>query len=221
MSKQIKGTYIPEMEAEHLSKAKAQETLKLMLNENTKLHEKNTQKKQIERTKYLRYAPVFATAAACIIIAVALLHPGQNSSKETGKLIEYGSVQLSSLPSGIISRGESGDDLEAAFGISGNELFMGWTVTDTTVYSSGGHKQAFIELQKDDIKITASVSDIESALYSTLGETNAGTNGARFNLDPSTNELNAVYKRSNLWIVLTADNIEKADFEAIVRELNK
>ncbi len=217
MSKQIKGTFIPEMEAEHLSETKAQETLKLMLNENTRLHEKDTQKKQIVRTKYLRYAPVFAAAAACIIITVALIHPGQNANKGTGKPIEYGSVQLSSLPSGIISRGESGDDLEAAFGISGNDLFKGWTVTDTTVYSSGGHKQAFIELQKDDMNITASVSDIESALYSTLGEINAGTNGARFNLDPSTNELNAVFKRSDLWIVLTADNIGKADFEAIVR----
>ena len=221
MSKQVRGTYISEMGSEHLSDQKAQETLKLMLSENNRLHDRDAQKKQTNKNRFLHYAPVFAAAAACIVIAITLIHPNQSANTRAGKRIEYGSIQLSSLPSGIVTRGEAGNDLEAAFGISGENLFTNWSIIYTAVYSSGEHKQAFVELERDGVNLTASVSDMESALYNALKETNAGPAGVRFNCDPLTNELSAVYRYSNLWIVISSDNVDKTEFETIISELNK
>lgn len=221
MAKSIKGSYITDMENQQLSEAKAQETLQLMLSKNTELRNKDAAKAQKKKSIYLRYVPAFAALAACVVLAVALIRPGQNTNIEAGKRFEYGSVQLSALPSGLVSRGEAGDDFEAAFGVASNDLFQGWTITDTIVYSSGEHKQAFVELTRGEASMYASVSDMENALYGALEDKNAGPSGARFNLDPSTNELSAVYRRSELWIVLTSEGIEKTEFETIVSELSK
>ena len=216
-------TYQQQLDKERLSPEKAEQTLKVLLEENTKRNEKRV--KRAARTKrpaWTRYAPALAAVAAAVVLMVTLL-PGQKQAGTAnvgaGDSVVYGEVRLNGLPPFGGGRGSAAGTLEDVFGVTAGELFKDWTVERSAAYTAENGKQAILYLSRGENELRATVSDFEPALRTALQETKESLTGVKFNRDPDSGFLDAVYQKGGYFITLHAEKIESAAFEEIVKEL--
>ena len=203
--------YQQEMDAVRLSDAKAEETLRLMLEKNRALH---PAKEETPRPslRLRRLVPAFAAAAACLVLAVVLLTRG-------GPAVTFGAIRTDTLPHG----GYRGADPAAAsfedvFGVPAETLFPGWSVSDEAVRPDRG--EAKLNLTKDGRRLSASVSLEEPPLREALaGAGVEAAEGVLYNRDPSDGSLQAVCRLKDCFVVLSAGGLSEDDFVTAVRSV--
>ena len=208
--------YQKEMDQVHLSEDKAAETLRAMLAENDAIREKERKKAARRLPPLRRWLPAAcAVAAACLVLLfTGVFRP------ETNYL--FGGVSVRKLPvSGV--RGEentpAGPEREEA-----EKLFPGWTPGEARPGRSlrglsPDGAELDLTLRKGGVSLDAAVMKGKPVLADALAETGAyGPRGVRFNHDPDTGVLSAVYERDGCYVVLSAEGMEEKEFAKAVME---
>ncbi|MBR4458103.1 MAG: hypothetical protein IKS31_03995 [Clostridia bacterium] len=218
MSEKKRSAYQREMDQEHLSREKAGETLKLMLEKNRQLREAEAGRTARSGGAAVarRAVPAFAAVAAVAALLLILLRPAG---------VTFGSVRMSRLPVSGVSRGEEVREagFATAFGCTAESLFPGWSVSDAaaSVYpsASGTQYEGKLTLEKDRHRMEATVTRDTPALYTALGNAAGGTENARLNRDPDTGILWAVGRKGDLYITLSSADLSENDFVSAVKEI--
>ena len=208
MTERKRTRYQQEMDRERLPEKKAQETLRLLLEENGKLREREEKK---SAWTFRRLMPVMAAAAACLVLVVGLsvLRPGASG---------FGSIRLSQLPlSGY--RGDSpAASFAEAFGMTPEAMFPGWTVENVETEELPGMGETFHEarltLTRGETRLEAEASDRAPALWTALQK-----GDVRYNRDPDTGRLSAVWQKDRCYITVSALGMAEKDFRTAVGEV--
>ncbi len=201
-----RSPYQREMDEVRLPEARADETLRLMLEKNREIREKETNRKPSLRL--LRLLPAFAAAAACLVLAVVLLNGGSS--------VTFGSVRMSGLPSGY--RGEATETAPFAevFGAGPEAFFPGWTVDSEFV--SAARREAKLTLSRDGQKLSAAVSLAEPPLYTALADAGVeSADGVLYNRDPEDGTLYAVCVLRDCYVTFSAAGRSETDFVTAVQ----
>ncbi len=209
--------YQTEMDSVHLSEEKANQTLRLMLEENRKLKTQEHKEKPKISSRMWTYCA--AVAAACLVLALAL---PWNGGKTT-----FGSVRMSGLPAVSVARGIGADapDFETLFSVAPETLFAGWSIeacgTQSVTLQGKAAHEARLEITRDGTDLTAMVDDVKPPLLTALEEAKTGQGrDCRLNRDPDDGRQYAVYQRGGLYITLAADeSLPESDFLRIVQEM--
>ncbi len=220
---ETRSRYQQEMDQVKLSEEKANETLKLMLEKNKELREKEIRKakKSSSAVWARRVLPVFAAAAACIALVFFVL-------RQPGNQVTFGSLRLSQLPVTGVSRGENPEkaDFETAFVCKEGSLFPGWEIVDseTVQYttSDGPEYEAHLTIRKQEKELSVTINTrTEPALYTALADKESGLKGIRLNLDPETNTRTAISLCNDLYISLSSDTLSEKDFLDAVKAITQ
>ena len=210
-------SYRKQMDAVQLSKEKADETLRLMLEENHRLQQKEREEKA---AKYSRLKiPSFALAAAACL-AIMFLFTGRFSGKTA-----FLTVKISELPTASISRGDDEKTVafQDAFGCSPDTLFPGWTVTEesTAVFTLQGNQayESRMVLTNGDTALSATVTDYEPPLFTLLQKESKPISGSVYLAkDEKTGVLYAVYTAEGRYFVLSSSDMTEAAFQKVIEE---
>ena len=213
--------YQQQLDEERLSPQKADETLSLLLKENERLNEKQEKKLSVGVGKHfqlMKYAPIFASVAAAILIAFVFL-PGKDAKQggtEAGKThVTYGTVAY--VEKSVTRAGN--EDFEAVFDdIKIEEFFPGLKYIDGIASSSKDAREGEAYFELEGNMLTAYVGDRKDDLSEKLSNV-PSYYGAKFNLDEETGYISAVYQKQGLWVRLVTKNMENEAFESLIERL--
>lgn len=210
-----RNAYQKELDQVHLSDEKAEETLRLMMAENDAVREKE-RKRASRRFPPIRiWLPALGAVAACLILVLT----GVFRTPET---YSFAGISVRKLPvSGI--RGDE-NPAEKVDLTDAEALFPGWTVSGARperklrgLSPDGSELDAALE--KNGVILDAIIMYGRPQLAEALEETEAyGTYGVRFNHDPDTGVLCAVYARDGYYVILSAAGMEEKNFSKAVME---
>ncbi len=202
MTRNNRTPYQREMDQVHLSREKKDETLQRMLQENRKLRDRDARRGG-RRQAWL--IPAFgAAAAALVLLLTTVLRPAPAHP--------FGSVRLAGLP-----MSGARDELRAeTFGDGrAQALFPGWTAEAAghalpRVDAPSGAQETFV-IEKDGARLTATVSERETALAAELRDRPAvGEVQLRLNRDGDV--LSACFEKNGLYVVLSAGDLAEDAF---------
>ena len=196
-----RSPYQEEMDQIHIPKEKADETLRLMLEENRKLREHDAQKASghLRRSTWLIPA-AYAVAACLILVFSGVLRQDR---------VTFGSV---SIPATARS-GPAGASTETPESVrmAAESLLPSWNVSEK-------EGNLFL-LEKDGIRLHAMFFEPDSEDVREMMELPAsGKPAVRFIRDPDTGSLGALFEKGEMLVLLFARNMEENDFIRIVRE---
>ena len=210
-------SYRKQMDAVQLPKEKANETLRLMLEENHRLQQKEKEKKSALNSK--TRIPAFALAAAACL-AIVFMFTGRFGGRSA-----FLTVSISELPTAAVSR--SDDEMvvsfQDAFGCSPDTLFPGWTVTEesTAVWILNGNPahESRMVLKKGDIVLSAAVTDYEPPLFTLLQKESKPVSGSVYLAkDEKTAVLYAAFAAEGRYFVLSSPDMPEAAFQKTIEE---
>ena len=207
MTQNNRTPYQREMDEVRLSKEKADETLRLMLEENRALRRKDAEKESRRKQVLLtRVLPALGAAAAVLVLLLTtVLRPSA---------YVFGAVRTVSLPvSGARDTARDyGYDAAAA-----QSMFPGWEIAEITdpalaVFAPDGEQSSFV-IKKDGAQFTVTLSVKETALSSALhGQPAYGNAGVRLNRDADTGVLSACFQKNGQYAVLSARDMAEDSF---------
>ena len=221
MTDKQRSAYQREMDQVHVPKAKADETLRMMLEENRRLRAKENE--EGERKKAGRRLPIYAgaLAAACLLLAVGLALPRSGG-------YQFDKVGLNAL---VVSAAPKGatvteDGADTVLGTSAEAVFPGWEVANgqTQAYpmGSGTAHESVLTIRKEGQELRATVTDYEPALFSTVQkEQQIAGKKVRLAYNEETQTYAAAYEENGKYCVLTGRMEEKAFLEALKGILEK
>ena len=206
MTQNNRTPYQQEMDQIHLSREKADETLRMMLEENQALRRKDIKKaKQKNRFLFTRVLPVLGAAAAVLVLLTTILPHAAYS---------FGSVRFSSLPVSGTRDTVSGTGFDV---FMAQDMFPGWEISQTadpflTVSAPDGERAVFT-IAKDGMQFTVTLSEKETALSSQLHSQPAyGSAKVRLNRDTETGVLSACFQKNELYAVFCARDMAEDAF---------
>lgn len=207
MTQNNRTPYQREMDQVRLSKEKADETLRLLLEENRSLRKKDAEKEnRRKRVLLTRVLPSLGAAAAVLVLLLTtVLRPSS---------YVFGAVRAAGLPvSGARDTvHDNGYDTAAA-----QSMFPGWEIAEIAdpalaVSAPDGDQSIFI-IKKDGAMFTVTLSEKETALSSALrGQPAYGSAGVRLNRDTETGVLSACFTKNGLYAVLCARDMTEELF---------
>lgn len=215
------GAYRREMDGEHIPEEKAAETLRLMLDENRRLREREARRSRpLGRILLRRVLPAAAAVAACVALVIF------GMSRVGGPT--FTEVHMSRIPVTGISRGSEAEvtDFAAAFGCTPESLFPGWTVTEGVTLreqtAAGTRSEGRLTLQlKHGITLGATVTDFAPPLAAGLADSGSGPDGEKLGLDPDTGTRYALLRRGGLYAVLSSGALSESDFVSAAKGIAK
>ena len=196
-----RSPYQQEMDQIHIPKEKADETLRLMLEENKKLRQQKLEKTRNSRLS-LRLIPVVCAAAACL----ALIFSGVLQQNR----IVFGNAAIPAIsrsgqPASQAARDETPGEKTV------KALFPGWNASEAA--------EDVLLLEKDGTRIYAMILQSNSdELKDLMALPISKDPAARFTKDPDTGALGALFEKEGSCILLFARNLEEDAFVRIVRE---
>ena len=207
MTQKNRTPYQQEMDKVHLSREKADETLRLMLEKNRALSQagegKNSHRKRFLLTRVL--PALGAAAAVLVLLLTTVFHPAPYAFGS----VRYGSLPVSGSRDAIVG---AGYDASAA-----QSMFPGWEIASAAdpslaVFAPEGENSAFV-IKKDGAQLTVTLSEKETALSSALrGQPAYGNAGIRLNRDTETGILSACFQKNGQYAVLCARNMAEDVF---------
>jgi hypothetical protein len=207
-NKPKRSAYQREMDAVHLSKDKADETLRLMLEKNAEVHARQEKSRKPRRTVWLAS---FAAAAAVLVMAVVLLRGGP--------ALSWGSVRMRSLPlSGVRGEETVPASFRDVFGTDPENFFPGWTVVSDAADPAG--RESRLTLKHGDAELRATVSEAEPALSAALTRDGVPeADGVRYNRDPDDGTLYALCVLHGRYVIFQSDQLTENAFTEAVRSV--
>ena len=194
--------YQKEMDQVHLSEEKANETLRMMLAENTRLRAKETTRAPKPWLK-----PALVSVAAVALALVLVFSGGRNET------YTWQSIRTDVLPVGGVSRGDDASvPFSEAFGKSAADFFSGTEVfaeeARTWTTPAGARHQGSVTLEMGSALLFASVTDFEPAV-TTLIEKEQKIGGVPVRLAREENILYAVYRQDGFYVVLSTGELDE------------
>ncbi len=208
--------YRQQMDQMHVPKARSDETLRRMLEENQRLRRSEARGK----APLLRRIPLYAAAAAACLLLVFF---GVRQFRPTA----YPAVRMADL-NGIHETFPQSDTLSfrEAFGPDADRLFSGWTIDHDSArrlsVEDPDRYQAQMTLRANGSELQAVVSDTEPQLLTHLKSVSRPSDDQiYFARDDDTHTLYAVFESFSLYVTLSSDSMQQAAFEAAVRSIKK
>lgn len=214
MTQTERTAYQREMDQVRLPQEKADETLRLMLQENQRLRREEARQKTRRSPLLTRVLPVLgAAAAALVLLLTTVLRPSGYT---------FGSVRLGTLPGaqvqGAGSIAPAGDKLGTRPGAArlAADLFPGWNLSqetaDPALTAPDGDGRSFV-IEKDGTRLTVTVTEEETPLAAALKDAPAyGGAQVRLNRDGDTGILSAVYAPEGLCVTLSSAELSEDAF---------
>jgi len=208
-----RSSYQKQMDALHVPKEKADETLKMMLEENRRLREAEENRRASQERK--RRLPAYLLAAAACLMLVLFGVRGLGGSSA------FRPVNIGGLPAAAVSRGEEERMLsfEETFGCAPDALFAGCTVTEDgtaekMLQGKPAH-EARLTLLRDGTTFSAAVTDYEPPLLTVLKK-DAKTAASGIFLAKDTENAASLYaalEREGRFVVLHAEGMSEDGFQ--------
>lgn len=216
MTEKKRTAYQREMDQVHLSREKADETLRMMLEENRRLRTQEAERGR--KKKISRRITILAGGAAA---AALLIATGLNTNTGGGHI---GTAGLDTLPVSQVQSMSTVQTDGGEFSAAAQEaLFPGWTVTggSTEEHSRDGQTAHGITLflEKGEKKLRAVITDYEPDEHPAAQEERqiAGKN-VRLASDAESGETTAAYRQDGMYITLYGQMPEE-EFADTVKEI--
>ena len=209
--------YQKQMDELQVPKEKAEETLRLMLEENRRLRQAEEKKSAVK--SFGKRIPMYALAAAACLAIVFL-----SVRQFTGAQSPFLSVKISELPVAELSRGSETVSFRDVFGCEAETLFPDWAVddegVDTVLVQGSRMHEAYLTLRKDTTALSAVVSDYEPSLLTALKSGGAHSAGGIYLAkDTDSDALFAAYETEWGFVVLRAEKMSEGEFKKTVEDL--
>lgn len=211
MTEKKRSAYQREMDQVHLSREKADETLRMMLEENRRLRAEEAERGAKKQTA--RWVPAAGVAAA----AAVLLTIGINMNSAGYR---FDQISLEALTSTNAQKAEAVQEPEGTFAAEPEALFPGWKVTggtaDEYLQNQTVLHETTVFLEKGSQEISAAITDFEPAAYSAVpGEQKIAGKDVRLAYDTKSGNRIALYRQDGMYIALYAQMPEKEFAEAV------
>ena len=211
MTEKKRSAYQREMDEIHLSREKADETLRMMLEENRRLRIKEAERG--EKRRISRWIPAAgAAAAAALLLAVGL---NMNSAG-----YRFDQISVEAITATSAQKTEMVQQTEGPIAADPETLFPGWNITGGTAdeFVQGGTTlhETMVFLEKGKQELNAAITDFEPAAYSAVqGEQRIAGKEVRLAYDTKSGNRIAVYRQDGMYIALYAQMEEKEFTEAV------
>ena len=216
MTEEKRTPYQREMDEIHLRKEKADETLRMMLEENRRLRRQESGRSERRPVKRMQWFAAAAAAVACLVLVIGLT---AGKPKYT-----FAAVQMSALTDTewIRSTSAAGPSFEEAFARPAEKIFPGWEVTEEMAAvrqtDSSTVCEAELMLTRGERTLLVYVYDSEPAFWQAAGqEQNLESTAIRLARDSGTGALYAACRKDGLYLVIQGE-MEENDFISILRE---
>ena len=207
------SAYREQMDALHVPEEKAEETLRLMLEENRRLN----QKKAAGRACRRKTVWICAAAAAAACLLMVWIQAGQ--SRGPGA---FASVKIAALPAAAIARGEDAQavSFREAFGLDAADLFPGWTTAEENASArmQNGETvhEARLTLKKGETLLSAEVTDYEPSLLTVLKkDAKPLPNGVYLAKDADSGALYGVRESGELFVIWSSTAMTEKEFRQL------